>query len=152
MNGSRNSAVMIGDPKIEKSAEVSPRLVAAHSAKIMVSGLNFYYGPRQVLHDVAVKVPENKITALIGPSGCGKSTFLRTLNRMYETVRFARAEGEVLLTERGKTRYRLTLYTATQSVKEPPPKDYMARMKRYQPKPISRAAAKAFDEDMRGER
>ena len=97
MNGSRNSAVMIGDPKIEKSAEVSPRLVAAHSAKIMVSGLNFYYGPRQVLHDVAVKVPENKITALIGPSGCGKSTFLRTLNRMYETVRFARAEGEVLL-------------------------------------------------------
>src|SRR6266705_3194203 len=97
MNGSRNSAVMIGDAKMGKSAEVSPRPVAAHSAKIMVSGLNFYYGPRQVLHDVAVKVPENKITALIGPSGCGKSTFLRTLNRMYETVRFARAEGEVLL-------------------------------------------------------
>jgi phosphate transport system ATP-binding protein len=39
----------------------------------------------------------NRITALIGPSGCGKSTFLRTLNRMYEMVPHARAEGEILL-------------------------------------------------------
>ena len=37
------------------------------------------------------------MTALIGPSGCGKSTFLRTLNRMHETVRSSRLEGEILL-------------------------------------------------------
>ena len=73
-------------------------------------------------------------------------------NRFPKVRKLVETEGEVLLTERGKTRYRLTLYTAAQSVKEPPLKDYMARMKRYQPKPISRAAAKAFDEDMRGER
>lgn len=65
--------------------------------KICVSGLNFHYGPRQVLHDINLEVPTNRITALIGPSGCGKSTFLRTLNRMYETVAAARAEGSVLL-------------------------------------------------------
>src|SRR5207247_4788636 len=35
--------------------------------------------------------------SLIGPSGCGKSTLLRTLNRMYEIVRGARLEGEILL-------------------------------------------------------
>ena len=52
----------------------------------------------------------------------------------------------------GKARYRLTLYTPAHSAKEPPPKDYMARIKRYQPKPMSRAAAKAFDKDWRGER
>jgi phosphate transport system ATP-binding protein len=42
-------------------------------------------------------VATNKITALIGPSGCGKSTFLRTLNRINDTIKTARWEGEVLL-------------------------------------------------------
>jgi len=42
-------------------------------------------------------IHENQITALIGPSGCGKSTFLRSLNRMNDTISIARAEGEVLL-------------------------------------------------------
>ncbi|HUX09471.1 MAG TPA: phosphate ABC transporter ATP-binding protein PstB, partial [Terriglobia bacterium] len=52
---------------------------------------------RQVLFEIGLQISEGKITALIGPSGCGKSTFLRTLNRMYETVPGTRAEGEVLL-------------------------------------------------------
>jgi len=69
------------------------------TSKLRVSGLNFYYGAQQALFDVSLSVPEKHITALIGPSGCGKSTFLRTLNRMYETVRHARAEGEVLLND-----------------------------------------------------
>jgi phosphate transport system ATP-binding protein len=42
-------------------------------------------------------IHEHQITALIGPSGCGKSTFLRALNRMNDTISYARAEGEVLL-------------------------------------------------------
>jgi phosphate transport system ATP-binding protein len=65
--------------------------------KLRVSGLNFHYGSTRVLNDINIEVPPNRITALIGPSGCGKSTFLRTLNRMYETVPAARASGEVLL-------------------------------------------------------
>jgi phosphate transport system ATP-binding protein len=70
--------------------------VAADDFKLRVSGLNFYYGPKQSLFDVSLHVLTNRITALIGPSGCGKSTFLRTLNRMYETLPHARAEGEIL--------------------------------------------------------
>jgi phosphate transport system ATP-binding protein len=69
----------------------------AAPVKIQVRGLNFFYGPRQVLFDVNLEIGERRVTALIGPSGCGKSTFLRSLNRMYETVRHARLEGEVLL-------------------------------------------------------
>jgi phosphate transport system ATP-binding protein len=67
------------------------------TAKVQVRGLNFYYGPRQALYDISLDIAEKKITALIGPSGCGKSTFLRTLNRMHELVRHARAEGQLLL-------------------------------------------------------
>jgi len=62
------------------------------------------------------------------------------------------SEGEVLLTERGKTRYRLTLYTPARSAQEPAPKDYLARLKRYQPRPLSRAAGKKLHDDNRGER
>jgi len=70
--------------------------VAADQVKLRVSGLDFYYGPKQTLFSVSLQILTNRITALIGPSGCGKSTFLRTLNRMYETVPQTRAEGEIL--------------------------------------------------------
>ncbi len=74
-----------------------PAGLPATAPKIHVSGLNFYYGHLRALHDVGLDIAEKKVTALIGPSGCGKTTFLRILNRMYETVPHARAEGEVLL-------------------------------------------------------
>ncbi|HEV2445395.1 MAG TPA: phosphate ABC transporter ATP-binding protein PstB [Candidatus Sulfopaludibacter sp.] len=69
----------------------------APSPKISVRNLNFYYGSFHALHDINIEIPEKKITALIGPSGCGKSTFLRTLNRINEMIRQARAEGTVML-------------------------------------------------------
>jgi phosphate transport system ATP-binding protein len=80
-----------------QALEVSETPKAAAMPKIQVAGLNFYYGARQALYEISLAVQQKKITALIGPSGCGKSTFLRTLNRMYETVRHTRVEGEVRL-------------------------------------------------------
>jgi phosphate transport system ATP-binding protein len=62
-----------------------------------ISNLDFFYGPKQVVFGLNLKILANKITALIGPSGCGKSTFLRTLNRMNETIRHSRYTGEILL-------------------------------------------------------
>ncbi len=62
-----------------------------------VSQLNFFYGPKQALFGIDLNIAVNQVTALIGPSGCGKSTFLRTLNRMYETVRHTRIDGKILL-------------------------------------------------------
>jgi phosphate transport system ATP-binding protein len=59
--------------------------------------INFFYGPFQALHDISLDIPANKVTAFIGPSGCGKSTFLRTMNRMNETLRNTRVEGELKL-------------------------------------------------------
>ena len=65
--------------------------------KLTTRNVNFYYGAFQALHGISLDIPTNKVTAFIGPSGCGKSTFLRTMNRMYETVRNTRVEGEVRL-------------------------------------------------------
>ena len=65
--------------------------------RMNVSKVNFYYGSKQALFDINMSVATNKVTALIGPSGCGKSTLLRTLNRMHETVRGARLDGEIQL-------------------------------------------------------
>ena len=65
--------------------------------KISVKHLNFFYSSFKALHDINIEIPEKQITALIGPSGCGKSTFLRTLNRINEMIRGARAEGSVTL-------------------------------------------------------
>ncbi len=79
------------------AAAPQPGTGAAPQPKLHVSHLNFHYGPAHVLHDVNLEIPPKKVTALIGPSGCGKSTFLRTLNRMHETVRGARAHGQVLI-------------------------------------------------------
>jgi phosphate transport system ATP-binding protein len=65
--------------------------------KIRVENLNFYYGTAPALADISIAIQERQITALIGPSGCGKSTFLRCLNRMNDTIRGTRVEGEVWL-------------------------------------------------------
>lgn len=65
--------------------------------KIDVRNFSFYYGDFQALIELNIPVKENQITALIGPSGCGKSTFLRSLNRMNETIKNTRAQGQVLL-------------------------------------------------------
>ncbi|MDR3407117.1 MAG: phosphate ABC transporter ATP-binding protein PstB [Methylovirgula sp.] len=70
---------------------------AEHPTKIVVRGLQFYYGQNHAVKDVTLPLYSNKVTALIGPSGCGKSTLLRVLNRMYELYPGQHAEGEVLL-------------------------------------------------------
>jgi phosphate transport system ATP-binding protein len=83
-------AAQAGGEQAQQPPEAAP-------TKINVSGLDFYYGRAQALHAISIRVPERVVMAFIGPSGCGKSTFLRTLNRMNDTIPGARAEGEVLI-------------------------------------------------------
>jgi phosphate transport system ATP-binding protein len=65
--------------------------------KMRAENVNFYYGTFQALHGISLEVQEKHVTALIGPSGCGKSTFLRTLNRISETIRNTRVEGKIMM-------------------------------------------------------
>lgn len=62
---------------------------------IDVRDLNLYYGKHHALLNISMEMQQNSITALIGPSGCGKSTFLRTLNRMNDTIPNVRITGSV---------------------------------------------------------
>ena len=78
-------------------------------ARMSVKNVNFYYGEKQTLFDVNLSVATNKVTALIGPSGCGKSTLVRAMNRMYETVRNARLEGEILLDDQDILKQNVTM-------------------------------------------
>ncbi len=65
--------------------------------KILVRGLNFFYGDSHALKSISVPIFPNKVTAFIGPSGCGKSTLLRVFNRIYDLYPEHHADGEVLL-------------------------------------------------------
>lgn len=80
--------------EIMGSFNANERLNPSAAVKIDVKHLNFFYGTKQALYDVAIPLREHQVTSLIGPSGCGKSTFLRTLNRMNDLIPGTRIEGE----------------------------------------------------------
>ena len=70
---------------------------AAPVPKLAARGLDFWYGDFRAVKDIALEIPEKRVTALIGPSGCGKSTLLRVFNRIYALYPGQRATGSVLL-------------------------------------------------------
>jgi phosphate transport system ATP-binding protein len=65
--------------------------------KMTARDVSVWYGEKKAIDSVSIDVDMDNVTAFIGPSGCGKSTFLRTLNRMNDTVASARVQGEITL-------------------------------------------------------
>ncbi|MEA3489517.1 MAG: phosphate ABC transporter ATP-binding protein PstB [Candidatus Omnitrophota bacterium] len=65
--------------------------------KIEVKDFNFFYGDQQALKDITLNIYNNKVLGIIGPSGCGKSTFLKSINRMNDTIAGTRASGTILM-------------------------------------------------------
>lgn len=84
-------------PRPETTAAKPDEDVSDLTVKMMIRSQNFFYGSNQALHDISLDILKNRVTALIGPSGCGKSTFLRTLNRMNDTIPGTRMTGSVRL-------------------------------------------------------
>ena len=72
-------------------------------------------------------------------------------NRFTEIRKRVEAEGEVLVTERGKPRYRLSLYTPPQQ-KAAAPVDYWIRLNSYQPRPMTKVQSQKLHAENRGER
>jgi phosphate transport system ATP-binding protein len=74
-----------------------PAAAPGPGTEIIARQYRFWYGDKQVLHDIDITLRANAVTALIGPSGCGKSTFLRSINRMNELIPGTRHDGEIAL-------------------------------------------------------
>ncbi len=84
-----------GDPGAHRP-EVAPAPTPAPPQPLIeIDGFNFYYGEKQALFDINLRLSPNTVTAFIGPSGCGKSTLLRCLNRMNDLIDGVRMEGSV---------------------------------------------------------
>ncbi|AQQ03098.1 phosphate ABC transporter ATP-binding protein [Roseibium algicola] len=64
-------------------------------SKISANKVQVYYGDTHAIKDVDIEIQPRSVTAFIGPSGCGKSTFLRTINRMNDTIDICRVEGSI---------------------------------------------------------
>ena len=71
-----------------RSFQVPTRATDAQKANtlIEIENFDFYYGAKQALFDINLKLDDKRVTAFIGPSGCGKSTLLRCLNRMNDLI------------------------------------------------------------------
>jgi phosphate transport system ATP-binding protein len=75
----------------------SPARDSVHDPVMTAREVNVHYGDKHAVRNVCLDIGRNQVLALIGPSGCGKSTFLRCLNRMNDTIRGARVEGQITL-------------------------------------------------------
>jgi phosphate transport system ATP-binding protein len=93
----RESVVAKSEPRVRAIGTTSTVSGKETPVRFQISNLDFFYGPKQAIFGMSLNIPVNKVTAIIGPSGCGKSTFLRTLNRMNDTIRNARFSGNILL-------------------------------------------------------
>ncbi len=69
----------------------------ADSSALEAVNLDLFYGQKQALNGINLKIPAKKVTAFIGPSGCGKSTLLRCFNRMNDLIDSVAINGELLL-------------------------------------------------------
>jgi phosphate transport system ATP-binding protein len=80
-------------------------VLTAERVILETRGLTAGFDGKDIVKDVSLAVPEQKVTAIMGPSGCGKTTFMRCINRMHELAANAQVRGEVLLD--GEDVYRL---------------------------------------------
>ena len=83
-------------PTVPRAGDERPRLEEVRPAVFDIRDLSVYYSDKPALIGTTFKIYRNLVTAVIGPSGCGKSTFIRTLNRMNDSIQGFRVEGEVL--------------------------------------------------------
>ncbi|WP_432697071.1 phosphate ABC transporter ATP-binding protein PstB [Marinobacterium sp. YM272] len=69
----------------------------ADNQKFKLRDVEVFYGDTRAIKNVSLDIATNEVIAFIGPSGCGKSTFLRSLNRMNDSVDSCRVKGTLEL-------------------------------------------------------
>ena len=85
------------DDLIKQTMTEPKSAISQPKTKISTADVHVYYGETEAIKGIDLSIYENEVIAFIGPSGCGKSTFLRTLNRMNDTMDSCRVTGKVML-------------------------------------------------------
>lgn len=88
---------MIKDSLLLQQNHTTVGQIYSDKAKMQIRNVNIFYGDKQAIFDASLDVGKNEVIAMIGPSGCGKSTFLRSLNRMNDTIDSCRIDGKITL-------------------------------------------------------
>ena len=73
---------------------------ALKKPKISARNVDVFYGEKHAIKDLSIEIPEKAVSAFIGPSGCGKSTFLRSINRMNDTIPTCKVTGKIEIDEK----------------------------------------------------
>lgn len=71
--------------------------IGEEQTAVEVKNLNLWFGNKHVLNDISMRIPKNKITALIGQSGCGKSTLISCFNRLNDLYDGCKYDGEIII-------------------------------------------------------
>ncbi|WP_334036588.1 phosphate ABC transporter ATP-binding protein PstB [Alteromonas macleodii] len=71
--------------------------IGEEQTAVEVKNLNLWFGNKHVLNDISMRIPKNKITALIGQSGCGKSTLISCFNRLNDLYDGCKYNGEIII-------------------------------------------------------
>jgi len=82
-------------PKTESEFKNTVGDISSDNPRISCKNVHVYYGEKQAIKNLSLEIGNHEVISFIGPSGCGKSTFLRTLNRMNDTIADCRVEGEI---------------------------------------------------------
>jgi phosphate transport system ATP-binding protein len=84
------------ETQIHARPQAEPRPSAPRQVVLDARNVSVSYGAKTAIAGVNMKIYRNVVTAIIGPSGCGKSTFLRSLNRLNDSIPGFGLGGQIL--------------------------------------------------------
>ena len=64
---------------------------------LRIKNLNVYAKNHQILKNINLEIPKNKVTVLLGPSGCGKTTLLKCMNKLTDLYKELKVSGNIFI-------------------------------------------------------
>ena len=87
-----------------------------NEAKIKIQNLNVYAEKQQILKNINIEIPKNKITVILGPSGCGKTTLLKCMNRLTDLYPELKVSGRIMIDNKNILEAGEDIYTLRQQM------------------------------------